>query len=84
MPSCARCRPALPAHAGLIACADVIVSAARPSIRLHATPTTAALPVGASCGRDAVGDLGNLYYWIRHEDLAAVRFDRSWAILQCF
>lgn len=30
------------------------------------------------------GDLGNLYYWIRHEDLAADRFDRSWTILQCF
>jgi uncharacterized protein YwqG len=29
------------------------------------------------------GDLGNLYYWIRHEDLAAARFESSWTILQC-
>jgi uncharacterized protein YwqG len=30
------------------------------------------------------GDLGSLYYWIRHDDLAAGRFDASWTILQCF
>jgi len=30
------------------------------------------------------GDLGSLYYWIRHEDLAAARFEASWTIVQCF
>ena len=29
------------------------------------------------------GDLGSLYYWIRHDDLAAGRFEASWTILQC-
>jgi uncharacterized protein YwqG len=29
------------------------------------------------------GDVGCLYYWIRQDDLAARRFDRSWMILQC-
>ena len=29
------------------------------------------------------GDLGRLYVWIRDEDLAARRFDRTWVILQC-
>jgi uncharacterized protein YwqG len=29
------------------------------------------------------GDLGNLYYWISGPDLAAVRFDKAWMILQC-
>jgi uncharacterized protein YwqG len=29
------------------------------------------------------GDLGRLYYWIRHQDLAAGNWDRTWLILQC-
>ena len=29
------------------------------------------------------GDLGRIYYWIRDDDLAARRFDRSWLVLQC-
>ena len=29
------------------------------------------------------GDAGMLYYWIRSEDLAASRFDRTWMTLQC-
>lgn len=29
------------------------------------------------------GDAGRLYFWIRESDLAARRFDRCWAILQC-
>jgi uncharacterized protein YwqG len=29
------------------------------------------------------GDLGCLYYWIREDDLAACRFQKSWMILQC-
>lgn len=29
------------------------------------------------------GDLGRIYYWIRADDLAARRFDRSWLIYQC-
>lgn len=29
------------------------------------------------------GDGGRLYYWIRDEDLAARRWDRSWLVLQC-
>lgn len=29
------------------------------------------------------GDLGRLYYWIRHEDLIAGNWDRTWLILQC-
>jgi len=29
------------------------------------------------------GDGGRLYFWIRQQDLAARRFDRCWAILQC-
>lgn len=29
------------------------------------------------------GDAGRLYFWIREQDLAARRFDRCWAILQC-
>lgn len=30
------------------------------------------------------GDLGNLYFTITRQSLAARRFDRSWMILQCF
>jgi len=29
------------------------------------------------------GDVGNLYFYIRREDLAARAFDRTWLILQC-
>lgn len=29
------------------------------------------------------GDLGSLYYWIRHDDLAAAPFEAWWTILQC-
>jgi uncharacterized protein YwqG len=29
------------------------------------------------------GDVGRLYYWIRHEDLRAGRWELSWLILQC-
>lgn len=29
------------------------------------------------------GDNGCLYFWIRKQDLAARRFDRTWTILQC-
>lgn len=29
------------------------------------------------------GDSGCVYFWIRKQDLAARRFDRCWAILQC-
>ncbi len=29
------------------------------------------------------GDVGRIYYWIRDEDLAARRWDRSWLVLQC-
>ena len=29
------------------------------------------------------GDLGRRYYWIRHEDLTARNWDRTWLILQC-
>ena len=29
------------------------------------------------------GDLGKLYFWIRREDLKAMRFDEVWMILQC-
>lgn len=29
------------------------------------------------------GDSGNLYFWIRRQDLAAGRFDRVWAVVQC-
>ncbi len=29
------------------------------------------------------GDLGNLYFWIRAQDLAARNFDKAWLILQC-
>lgn len=28
------------------------------------------------------GDSGMLYFWIRHQDLAAARFDRVWAMIQ--
>lgn len=28
-------------------------------------------------------DVGLLYFWIRRQDLAAQRFDRTWTILQC-
>jgi uncharacterized protein YwqG len=28
-------------------------------------------------------DAGRIYYWIRHTDLGARAFDRSWVILQC-
>jgi uncharacterized double-CXXCG motif protein len=30
------------------------------------------------------GDAGRLYFWIRERDLIARRFDRCWAMLQCF
>ncbi len=29
------------------------------------------------------GDLGNLYFWIRRQDLAARDFGKAWVILQC-
>jgi uncharacterized protein YwqG len=29
------------------------------------------------------GDLGRIYFWIRKDDLANRRFDKSWFILQC-
>jgi uncharacterized protein YwqG len=29
------------------------------------------------------GDVGTIYYWIRRQDLAAGRFDRTWLVLQC-
>lgn len=29
------------------------------------------------------GDAGALYFWIRKQDLAAMRFDRVWCLLQC-
>ncbi len=29
------------------------------------------------------GDVGRIYFWIRRQDLAARRFDRSWLVLQC-
>jgi uncharacterized protein YwqG len=29
------------------------------------------------------GDLGMLYFWIKEEDLAALRFDKCWMISQC-
>jgi uncharacterized protein YwqG len=29
------------------------------------------------------GDVGMLYFWIRDDDLKALRFDRTWTILQC-
>ncbi|TWU00020.1 hypothetical protein Pla108_09630 [Botrimarina colliarenosi] len=30
------------------------------------------------------GDGGMIYYWIRKQDLAAKRFEKSWLILQCY
>lgn len=30
------------------------------------------------------GDAGMLYYWIRDDDLAAWRFDRTWCVMQCY
>lgn len=30
------------------------------------------------------GDGGKLYYWIRKQDLAVKRFDKSWLIFQCY
>lgn len=30
------------------------------------------------------GDSGRIYYWIRRQDLAERRFDKAWAILQCY
>jgi uncharacterized protein YwqG len=30
------------------------------------------------------GDVGRLYFWIRKQDLAERRFDRTWTILQCY
>ncbi len=30
------------------------------------------------------GDAGRLYYWIRHEDLIAGQWDRTWLVLQCY
>lgn len=32
----------------------------------------------------AWGDGGCVYFWIRRQDLAARRFERAWAILQCY
>ena len=29
------------------------------------------------------GDVGRIYFWIRHQDLAARRFADVWLILQC-
>ena len=29
------------------------------------------------------GDVGTIYYWIRRQDLAEARFDRTWMIFQC-
>jgi uncharacterized protein YwqG len=29
------------------------------------------------------GDVGTLYFWIREQDLAELRFDRVWTVLQC-
>jgi uncharacterized protein YwqG len=29
------------------------------------------------------GDVGTIYYWIRKQDLAVKRFDKTWLILQC-
>ena len=29
------------------------------------------------------GDAGRLYFWIRDQDLRALRFDKSWMIFQC-
>ena len=29
------------------------------------------------------GDCGNIYFWIRKQDLAECRFDKTWCILQC-
>lgn len=29
------------------------------------------------------GDLGSIYFWIKHEDLIARNFDKCWQILQC-
>ena len=29
------------------------------------------------------GDCGNIYFWIRKQDLAERRFDKVWCILQC-
>jgi len=29
------------------------------------------------------GDVGMLYFWIRYQDLYALRFDRTWMTLQC-
>lgn len=30
------------------------------------------------------GDMGTLFFWIRKEDLAARRFDRTWLIMECY
>lgn len=30
------------------------------------------------------GDCGRLYFWIRHEDLVAGRWDGAWCVLQCY
>jgi uncharacterized protein YwqG len=30
------------------------------------------------------GDAGCLYFWLRRQDLAERRFDRVWAVLQCY
>lgn len=29
------------------------------------------------------GDVGRIYFWIKHQDLAALRFDDAWVVLQC-
>jgi uncharacterized protein YwqG len=29
------------------------------------------------------GDVGRLYYWIKHDDLVARNWDLTWLILQC-
>ena len=30
------------------------------------------------------GDGGKLYFWIREQDLSALRFDNVWMVLQCY
>ncbi|WP_295790553.1 YwqG family protein [Mucilaginibacter sp.] len=43
------------------------------------------LQIGSEDEKTAMmwGDSGRLYFWIRKQDLAAERFDKSWCILQC-
>jgi uncharacterized protein YwqG len=30
------------------------------------------------------GDVGRIYFWIKRPDLASLRFDDGWLILQCY